>query len=151
MLQKMKDLSAEMRFEEAQALKLRYDTITEFSEKSRVVDIGLDNVDVYSIDNDEDVIFVNYLHVSDGCINQAFTFEYKRKMDETLEEMLMMAIVEMRNRYHSTAREIIVPFMPETEFEEVTWTVPQRGERRNFWICRPRNVNSTGLTVLNKR
>jgi excinuclease ABC subunit C len=140
MLQKMKALSAEMRFEEAQALKLRYDTIMEFSEKSRVVDIGLDNVDVYSIDNDEDVIFVNYLHVSDGCINQAFTFEYKRKMDETLEEMLMMAVVEMRNRYHSTAREIIVPFMPETEFEGVTWTVPQRGEKKKLLDLSALNV-----------
>lgn len=140
MLQKMKALSAEMRFEEAQALKLRYDTIMEFSEKSRVVDIGLDNVDVYSIDNDEDVIFVNYLHVSDGCINQAFTFEYKRKMDETLEEMLMMAVVEMRNRYHSTARETIVPFMPETEFEGVTWTVPQRGEKKKLLDLSALNV-----------
>ena len=115
MMQEMKKLSAEMRFEEAQEVKVRYDTIMEFREKSRVVDTGLDNVDVYSIDNDDDVVFVNYLHVAGGCINQAFTFEYKRKMDESLDEMLMLAIVEMRGRYKSTAREIIVPFMPEAE------------------------------------
>ena len=140
MMQEMKELASQMRFEEAQAVKVKYDTIMEFREKSRVVDTGLDNVDVYSIDNDEDVVFVNYLHVAGGCINQAFTFEYKRKMDESLEEMLMLAIVEMRNRYHSTAREIIVPFMPETEFTGVTWTVPQKGEKRKLLELSALNV-----------
>ena len=140
MMQEMKKLSAELKFEEAQAIKLRYDTIMEFREKSRVVDTGLDNVDVYNIDNDEDVVFVNYLHVADGCINQAFTFEYKRKMDESLDEMLMLAIVEMRNRYHSTAREIIVPFMPGTEYAGVTWTVPQKGEKKKLLDLSALNV-----------
>ena len=132
LMQEIKQLSSQLRFEEAQAVKNKYDTIMEFREKSRVVDTGLDNVDVYNIDNDDDVVFVNYLHVAGGCINQAFTFEYKRKMDETLEEMLMLAIVEMRNRYHSTAREIIVPFMPDTEYTGVTWTVPQKGEKKKL-------------------
>ena len=140
MMQEMKKLSTELKFEEAQAIKLRYDTIMEFREKSRVVDTGLDNVDVYNIDNDEDVVFVNYLHVADGCINQAFTFEYKRKMDESLDEMLMMAIVEMRNRYRSTAREIIVPFMPGTEYAGVTWTVPQKGEKKKLLELSALNV-----------
>lgn len=112
----------------------------EFREKSRVVDTGLDNVDVYNIDNDEDVVFINYLHVADGCINQAFTFEYKRKMDEPLEEMLLLAIVEMRSRYKSTAREIIVPFMPETEYDGVTWTVPQKGEKKKLLELSALNV-----------
>lgn len=140
MMQVMKKYASEMRFEEAQAVKNKYDTIMEFREKSRVVDTGLDNVDVYSIDNDDDVVFVNYLHVADGCINQAFTFEYKRKMDETLEEMLMLAIVEMRARYHSTAREIIVPFMPGTDISGVTWTVPQKGEKKKL-------IELSGLNV----
>ena len=140
LMQEIKQLSSKLRFEEAQAVKNKYDTIMEFREKSRVVDTGLDNVDVYNIDNDEDVVFVNYLHVAGGCINQAFTFEYKRKMDETLEEMLMMAIVEMRNRYHSTAREIIVPFMPETEYTGVTWTVPQKGEKKKLLELSALNV-----------
>ena len=140
MMQDMKSLASNMRFEEAQAIKVKYDTIMEFRERSRVVDTGLDNVDVYSIDQDEDVVFVNYLHVSGGCINQAFTFEYKRKMDETLEEMLMLAIVEMRSRYHSTAREIIVPFMPETEYNGVTWTVPQKGEKKKLLELSALNV-----------
>ena len=129
MMQEMKSLASQMRFEEAQVIKHKFDTIMEFREKSRVVDTGLDNVDVYNIDQDDDVVFVNYLHVAGGCINQAFTFEYKRKMDEPLDEMLMLAIVEMRNRYHSTAREIIVPFKPEAEITGVNWTVPQKGEK----------------------
>ena len=140
MMQEMKKLSADMRFEEAQEVKVRYDTIMEFREKSRVVDTGLDNVDVYNIDNDEDVVFVNYLHVAGGCINQAFTFEYKRKMDESLDEMLMLAIVEMRGRYKSTAREIIVPFMPETEMAGGTWTVPQKGEKKKLLDLSALNV-----------
>jgi excinuclease ABC subunit C len=140
MMLDMKRLAQEMKFEEAQEIKLRYDTIMEFREKSRVVDTGLDNVDVYNIDNDEDTVFINYLHVADGCINQAFTFEYKRKMEESMEEMLMLAIVEMRNRYRSTAREIIVPFMPETEYEGVTWSVPQKGEKKKLLELSALNV-----------
>ena len=140
MMQEMKSLSSQMRFEEAQAVKNRFDTIMEFREKSRVVDTGLDNVDVYNIDNDEEVVFVNYLHVADGCINQAFTFEYKRKMDESIDEMLMLAVVEMRARYKSTAREIIVPFMPETEIAGVTWTVPQKGEKKKLLELSSLNV-----------
>ena len=140
MMQEMKQLASQMQFEEAQAIKVKFDTIMEFREKSRVVDTGLDNVDVYNIDNDEDVVFVNYLHVAGGCINQAFTFEYKRKMDESLEEMLMLAIVEMRARYHSSAREIIVPFMPESEITGVTWTVPQKGEKKKLLELSALNV-----------
>lgn len=140
MLGEMKSLAGQLKFEEAQTIKERYDTIMEFREKSRVVDFGLDNVDVYNIENDDDVVFVNYLHVSDGCINQAFTFEYKRKMDESLEEMLMLAIVEMRARYKSTAKEIIVPFLPDTETVGITWTVPQKGEKKKLLELSALNV-----------
>lgn len=140
MLGEMKSLAGQLKYEEAQTIKERYDTIMEFREKSRVVDFGLDNVDVYNIENDDDVVFVNYLHVSDGCINQAFTFEYKRKMDESLEEMLMLAIVEMRARYKSTAKEIIVPFLPDTETVGITWTVPQKGEKKKLLELSALNV-----------
>lgn len=140
MLQDMKRLASELKFEEAQDVKERYNTIMAFREKSRVVDTGLDNVDVYNIDQDDEIVFINYLHVSQGCINQAFTFEYKRRMDESLEEMLMLSIVEMRDRYKSTAREIIVPFMPETEYAGVTWTVPQKGEKKKLLELSALNV-----------
>lgn len=140
MVSEMKSLAAQLKFEEAQTIKERYETIMEFREKSRVVDFGLDNVDVYNIENDNDVVFVNYLHVSDGCINQAFTFEYKRKMEESLEEMLMLAIVEMRARYKSTAKEIIVPFLPDTETVGITWTVPQKGGKKKLLELSALNV-----------
>lgn len=140
MVSEMKSLAAQLKFEEAQTIKERYETIMEFREKSRVVDFGLDNVDVYNIENDDDVVFVNYLHVSDGCINQAFTFEYKRKMEESLEEMLMLAIVEMRARYKSTAKEIIVPFLPDTETIGITWTVPQKGGKKKLLELSALNV-----------
>ena len=140
MLKKMKELASQMKFEEAQSIKDKYDTIMEFREKSRVVDTGLDNVDVYNIDQDDDVVFVNYMHVADGCINQAFTFEYKRKMDESLGEMLIMAIIEMRNRYHSTAKEIIVPFKPDTDYAGAEWTVPQKGEKKKLLDLSALNV-----------
>lgn len=140
MVSEMKSLAAQLKFEEAQTIKERYETIMEFREKSRVVDFGLDNVDVYNIENDDDVVFVNYLHVSDGCINQAFTFEYKRKMEESLEEMLMLAIVEMRARYKSTAKEIIVPFLPDTETVGITWTVPQKGGKKKLLELSALNV-----------
>ncbi len=140
MLKRMKELASQMKFEEAQSIKDKYDTIMEFREKSRVVDTGLDNVDVYNIDQDDDVVFVNYMHVADGCINQAFTFEYKRKMDESLGEMLIMAIIEMRNRYHSTAKEIIVPFKPDTDYAGAEWTVPQKGEKKKLLDLSALNV-----------
>lgn len=140
MLKRMKELASQMRFEEAQSIKEKYDTIMEFRDRSRVVDTGLDNVDVYNIDQDDDVVFVNYMHVADGCINQAFTFEYKRKMDESLGEMLIMAIIEMRNRYHSTAKEIIVPFKPDTDYAGVEWTVPQKGEKKKLLDLSALNV-----------
>ena len=140
LMQEMKNFAKDLKFEEAQEVKNKYETIMEFREKSRVVDNGLDNVDVYNIDNDQDIVFVNYIHVADGCINQAFTFEYKRKMDEPLEEMLLMAIIEMRNRYKSSAKEIIVPFLPETEIEGVSWTVPQKGEKRKLLELSALNV-----------
>lgn len=132
MMSEIKRLSAELKFEDAAVIKQKYDTIMEFREKSRVVDMGLNNVDVYNIDNDDDTVFINYMHVTDGCINQAFTFEYKRRMEEPLEELLLMAIVEMRGRYKSNSREIIVPFLPHTEIEGVGWTVPQKGEKRKL-------------------
>lgn len=128
----MKGHAEKLEFEKAQEIKDKLLIINAFTEKSRVVDTGLDNVDVYTVDEDESAVFLNYMHVSQGCINQAFTFEYKRRMDETLEDVLLMGIVEMRSRYKSTACEIIVPFQPDTCMTGVTWTVPQRGEKKKL-------------------
>lgn len=131
-LDEIKKEAAKLNFERAQVLKEKYQTLAAFTERSQVVSSGLDNVDVYSIEEDEDVIFVNYMHLSNGCINQAFTFEYKRKLDESIEEMLLTGFAEMRTRYKSNAKEVIVPFKPETNIDGVEWVVPQKGEKKKL-------------------
>ena len=131
-LDEIKKEAAKLNFERAQVLKEKYQTLAAFTERSQVVSSGLDNVDVYSIEEDEDVVFVNYMHLSNGCINQAFTFEYKRKLDESIEEMLLTGFAEMRTRYKSNAKEVIVPFKPETNIDGVEWVVPQKGEKKKL-------------------
>ena len=132
LMQQMQQLAAEMRFEEAQELKRKYDLALEFCEKSEVI-AGYDHdIDVFSIADDEHSAFINYLHVTHGCINQAFTFEYAKRMDEEPADMLALGIVEMRERYKSRSREIIVPFPIEVELEGITITVPQRGDKRHL-------------------
>lgn len=125
-------LAEEMRFEEAEEIKKKYFLLKEFRAKSEVVSNVINNVDVFTITNDEKIAFINYLHVTNGCINQAFTFEMKKKMDESEEELLQLGIVEMRARYKSTAREIVVPFEIDMELDGVTFTVPQRGDKKTL-------------------
>ena len=132
MHQEMMRLADELRFEEAQEVKRRYQLIEQFVAKSEVVSHTIDNVDVLSITNDEKVAFVNYIHVSNGQINQSFTFEYRKRLDETEEELLQLAIVEMRERFKSNAREIILPFDIDLNLEGVTITIPQRGDKRTL-------------------
>ena len=102
-------LSEQLRFEEAEEVKRRYLLIDQFISKSEVVSHTINNVDVLTITNDEKIAFINYIHVSNGSINQSFTFEYKKKLDETDEELLQLGIVEMRERFQSNAKEIILP------------------------------------------
>lgn len=132
--QEMQELSAEMRFEEAQKVKERYLLLENYRSKSEVVSNILHNIDVFSIeeDLDESSAFINYLHITNGAVNQAFTFEYKKKLDESKEELLELGIVEMRERYKSLSREIIVPFEMNMELNNVTFTVPQRGEKKKL-------------------
>jgi len=132
LLRKMAILSEEMRFEEAQELKRKYDLALAFCEKSEVIAQHEHNIDVFSIADDEKSAFINYLHVTNGCINQAFTFEYAKRMDEDPEDLLALGIVEMRERYHSDSKEIIVPFPLEVELKDVTITVPQRGDKKHL-------------------
>ena len=136
----MAGFAKELKFEQAQEIKEKYDIISAFEEKSRVVDMNLDNVDVYNIEKSDHNYFINYMHVTAGCINQAFTFEYHDKMDENQSDILLEGIVEMRKKYKSTAKEIIVPFEPDTEFEGITWSVPQRGEKKKLLELSKLNV-----------
>ena len=132
MMEEMQRLAAEMRFEEAQAIKEKYLLLENYQAKSEVVSSVLHNIDVFSIETDENDVFINYLHITNGCINQAFTFEYKNRMEETQEELLQLGIVEMRERYKSHSREIIVPFELDLELANVTFTIPQRGEKKKL-------------------
>ena len=132
MMEEMQRLASEMRFEEAQVIKEKYQLLENYQAKSEVVSSVLHNIDVFSIETDENDVFINYLHITNGCINQAFTFEYKKRMEETQEELLQLGIVEMRERYKSLSSEIIVPFELDLELANVTFTIPQRGEKKKL-------------------
>ena len=132
MLKQMQELAEEMRFEEAAELKKKYDLALEFCEKSEVISNSYHNMDVFSIVEDDNSAYINFLHVTNGCINQAYTFEYKKRLDETAEELLCLGIVEMRERFKSNSKEIIVPFEIDTELKDIEITVPQRGDKKHL-------------------
>ena len=125
-------LSEELRFEEAEEIKKKYIALDTFASKSEVVSHTINNVDVLSITSDEKMAFINYIHVSNGSINQSFTIEYKKKLSETDDELLQLGIVELRERFKSDAKEIIVPQEVDVELENVTFTIPQRGDKKTL-------------------
>lgn len=132
LMNEMQALAAELKFEEAHKLKLKYDLVESYRSRSEVVSSVLHNIDVFSIEIDENSAYINYLHITNGCINQAFTFEYKVRMNETKEELLLLGIVEMRERYNSKSKEIIIPFEINMEMNGVTFTIPQRGDKKHL-------------------
>ena len=129
---RMMKLAEEMRFEEAEVLKQRYMALDTFCAKSEVVSHTITNVDVFTITDDANTAYVNYMHVTNGSINQAQTFEMKKKLNETAEEVLQLAIVQIRERMGSRSREVIVPFPLDIEIDGITLTVPQRGDKRTL-------------------
>lgn len=129
---RMMKLAEEMRFEEAEVLKQRYMALDTFCAKSEVVSHTITNVDVFTITDDANTAYVNYMHVTNGSINQAQTFEMKKKLNETAEEVLQLAIVQIRERMGSRSREVIVPFPLDIELDGITLTVPQRGDKRTL-------------------
>ncbi len=140
LLKEMEALSNDMRYEEAEATKRKYILIENYRSKSEVVSYTIHNVDVFNIDMDEHAGYVNYIHVNNGCITKAFTFELKKKLDETEEELLTLGIGEMRKRYGGESREIILPFHVELSLENVTYTIPQRGEKKKLLELSKLNV-----------
>ena len=141
LFQQMQELATEMKFEEAQKIKEKYTLIENYRSKSEVVSSILHNIDVFSIEEDENnSAFVNYLHITNGAINQAFTFEYKKRLNESKEELLTLGIIEMRERYKSLSREIIVPFEIDMELSNVVFTVPQRGDKKKLLELSQLNV-----------
>lgn len=140
MREEMIALANELRFEEAQEIKRRYDLIESYRAKSEVVSNVLHNIDVFNIETEEKTAYINYLHVTNGCINQAFTFEYKKKLDETDEELLTLGIIEMRERYDSQSKEIVVPFHVDLPDGMVEQTVPQKGDKKKLLELSKLNV-----------
>ena len=151
-LREMKDemmaLAEELRFEEAEVIKRKYEMISMYVAKSEVVSHIVDNIDVMSITSDEKTAYINYIHVNKGSINQSFTFEYKKKLEEKDEDLLALGIMEIRERFSSKAKEIIVPFELDLEFEGITLTVPQRGDKKTLLELSLMNCKQYKLDIL---
>lgn len=132
--EEMQSKASELKFEEAEILKKKYLMIENFCAKSEVVSQTINDVDVFTIIDDDEKknAYINYIHVKNGTINQSFTYEYKRKLDESDEELLITAITEIRNLFHSTAKEIIVPFEMEWKMKDATFFIPQRGDKKHL-------------------
>ncbi len=128
----MQQLAEELRFEEAEEVKRKYIALEGFVTRSEVVSHTIDNVDVFSITSDEKIAYINFIHVSNGSINQSFTIEYKKKLSEPDEELLQLGIIELRERFKSTSKEIIVPKEVDMELDGVTFTIPQRGDKKTL-------------------
>lgn len=130
--EEMQQLAEELRFEEAEEIKRKYIALDTFVSKSEVVSHTINNVDVFSITSDEKIAYINYIHVSNGSINQSFTIEYKKKLNESDEELLQLGIVELRARLGSTSKEVVVPFDINVEMEGVRYTVPKQGDKKTL-------------------
>ncbi len=136
----MHAFAANFEFEKAQLVKLKLEQLEKYQSKSTVVNPSITNVDVYSIASDEQFGYVNFLKVVNGSIIQAHTIELKKKLDESTDELLRIAIADLRLRFESTTREIIVPFVPDLEIEDVSFIVPQRGDKKKLLELSERNV-----------
>ena len=138
---KMQEHAEALQFEKAQEYKEKLRLIENYRSKSEVVSTLIHNIDVFSIESDgRKAAYINYLHIENGAINQAYTFEYKKKLDETEQELLAMGIVEMRKRFGSRAKEIVIPFELAIELNNVKFTIPQRGEKRKLLDLSKLNV-----------
>ena len=140
LLSEMKEKASNLEFEAAAEIKKRYELIENFRTRSEVVSATLNNIDVFNIESDEKSAFINFLHITNGCINQAFTIEYQKKLDEMDADLISMGIIELRERFNSNAKEIILPFPIELPLEGVTVTIPQKGEKARLLALSKLNV-----------
>ncbi|SMO58674.1 Excinuclease ABC subunit C [Saccharicrinis carchari] len=147
----MHTYAADFKFEEAEEIKQKLKQLNSYQSKSAVVSSSINNVDVYSIIDDENSAYVNFLKVANGAIIQAHTIEFKKKLNESLPELLSLAIGEIRERLHSTAREVIVPLKPDTEFESVKFVIPKMGEKKKLLELSERNVKYYRLEKLKQQ
>ncbi len=144
----MEQLASELRFEEAQAVKEKYLLVEKYRAKSVIVSAQIHDLDVYSVEPDEDCCYVNYLHISNGSIVQCMTLEYRKKLDETVAEVLSMAVAEMNKKFDRKVREVVVPEIPDSEFEGVTFNVPQRGDKKKLLDISLKNAKQYKLDKL---
>ena len=140
LLDEMKEKAMNLEFEKAEEIKKRYQLIEGFRTRSEVVSSSITNLDVFSIESDEKSAFINFLHITNGCINQAFTIEYQKRLDESDEELILMGIIELRDRFGSNAKEIVLPFPLELPIEGAIVTVPQKGEKARLLALSRLNV-----------
>jgi excinuclease ABC subunit C len=147
----MMQYAEEYKFEEADQVKQKMHQLDSYQSKSTVVSASINNVDVYSIIDDEESAYVNFLKVVNGSIIQAHTIELTKKLDEQLPELLSLAITEIRERLHSTSREIVVPFLPDTEFKNLNFVIPQRGDKKKLLELSERNVKYYRLEKLKQQ
>jgi len=144
----MQQLAAEYKFEEAHNIKLKYDLIENYKSKSIIANTIVENTDVFAYDENESSAYVNILRISKGCVVQGYTIEYKKRLDEQKEDLLAMAIVELRERFKSNSKEIIVPFKIEYPIKGVTVHIPQRGDRKKLLDLSLQNVKQYKLDKL---
>lgn len=140
LMEQMIRLSSEMRFEEAHIVKEKYDLIENYRVKSTVVSPTLHNVDVFSFDENDSSAFIHFMHVENGAIVQVYTLEYKKRLNEAKEELLGLGIIELRTRFNSFAKEIIVPFLPDTNIDNISFLIPQKGDKRKLLDLSIQNV-----------
>lgn len=140
LLEEMKELAMEMKFEEAEIIKKKYLMLENYQSRSEVVSRTIDNIDVYNIEDNEKVAYINYLHVVNGCIVRAYTFEYAKRLDETKEELLLAGIVEMQKRYGNETKEVILPFPVEHLMYYSNIIVPQKGDKKKLLELSKLNV-----------
>ncbi len=148
--EKMQELAVDFKFEEAHIIKEKLELLSKYQSRSTIVNPSINNVDIYSIVDDENFAYVNFLKVVNGAIIQAHTIEMKKKLDESKEDLLLLAITEIRQKIFSTAKEILVPFELDLEIENIRFVVPQRGDKKKLLDLSERNVKYYRLEKLKK-
>lgn len=138
--EKMIELASELRFEEAQQLKIKYDLIENYKSKSIIVHPSITNLDVFSYDEDDTTAYINYLHIVNGSIVQAYTIEYKKRVEEQKEDILSLGIMEIRSRFKKLSREIVIPFPLNIELTNIVQTVPKLGDKKKLLELSEQNV-----------
>lgn len=144
----MERLSADLRFEEAEVLKQKYRLVERYRAKSVIVSQTIDNVDVFGVDDDDRDVYINYMHVRRGAVVRSVTLQYKRRMEETVPELLSYAIDEIHTRFGAVCDEVVVPELPDSEFDGVTFIVPQRGDKAKLLDVSVRNARQSKIDNL---